>query len=389
MSVRNFSITRQSSGSSPLVFSSRSLDSYRAAGTRFKQPVGDTLMGVPIMAVSVNQALLTPLDVYLDPRIQAVRLQEKEQIKTLNNRFVSFIDKVRLLEQQNKLLETKWKMLESATKPPFKTEATLQAYIRDLQGQLDETEKDRDHLHTELLRVHAAVQDAKQKYEDEINKRNATENEFVLLKKKVDAVYLDKADMEKKRANLNAEVKLMKILYEEELSEMQEELKDISVVVQMNNSRALDMDQAVADVRRQYDNIASRSRQEAEVWYKCKVAQISSEAAKFGEDLRSSKSELAELKRTVTNLQSQVSITKRKCASLQKEISCAESRGEDTGSDAHIRVRALEAALHRAKQDMAKQLCEYHDLMNVKLALDIEIATYRQLLEGEEERIGQ
>lgn len=51
--------------------------------------------GVPVTAVTVNKSLLAPLNLEIDPEIQAVRIHEKEQIKTLNNRFASFIDKVR------------------------------------------------------------------------------------------------------------------------------------------------------------------------------------------------------------------------------------------------------------------------------------------------------
>ena len=47
-----------------------------------------------IHQVTVNKSLLAPLNVELDPEIQKVRTQEREQIKALNNKFASFIDKV-------------------------------------------------------------------------------------------------------------------------------------------------------------------------------------------------------------------------------------------------------------------------------------------------------
>ena len=48
--------------------------------------------GIP--QVTVNKSLLAPLNVELDPEIQRVHAQEREQIKALNNKFASFIDKV-------------------------------------------------------------------------------------------------------------------------------------------------------------------------------------------------------------------------------------------------------------------------------------------------------
>jgi lamin B len=46
----------------------------------------------------------------------------------------------------------------------------------------------------------------------------------------------------------------------------------------------------------------------------------------------------------------------------------------------------LEGELARLRDEMAEQLKEYALLMDIKTSLDLEIATYRTLLEGEEDR---
>lgn len=58
----------------------------------------------------------------------------------------------------------------------------------------------------------------------------------------------------------------------QELAQMQKTVSDTSVVLSMDNNRNLDLDSIIAEVRAQYEEIAKRSRMEAEAWYQCKVS---------------------------------------------------------------------------------------------------------------------
>ncbi|NXG07478.1 K2CO protein, partial [Sakesphorus luctuosus] len=280
-------------------YSARSGFGYGGAALGTLSPAG-------IQEVTVNPNLLTPLNLEIDPNIQRVRKEEKEQIKTLNNKFASFIDKVRFLEQQNKMLETKWTLLQDQKSPRSNIGPMFESYIGNLRRQLEGLLGDKGRLEGELKNMQDLVEDFKNKYEDEINKRAVAENEFVVLKKDVDAAYMNKVELEARVDALTDEINFLKAFHEAEINELQAQISDTSVVLSMDNSRNLDLDSIIAEVKAQYEDIANRSRAEAEAWYQSKYEQLQVTAGKHGDDLRNTKNEITEINRMIQRIQGEI-----------------------------------------------------------------------------------
>ncbi|XP_008590375.1 PREDICTED: keratin, type II cuticular Hb2 [Galeopterus variegatus] len=340
-----------------------------------------------ITPVTINESLLIPLELEIDPNVQRVKRDEKEQIKCLNNRFASFINKVRFLEQKNKLLETKWNFMQQQRCCQSNIEPIFEGYICALRQQLDCVSGDRVRLESELCSLQDVLEGYKKKYEEELSLRPRAENEFVALKKDVDTAFLMKADLETNAEALVQEIDFLKGLYEEEVCLLQSQISETSVIVKMDNSRELDVNGIIAEIKAQYDDIASRSKAEAEAWYQCRYEELRLTAGNHRDSLRSHKNEILEMNKLIQRLQQEIENVKAQRCKLEGAVAEAEQQGEAALRDARCKLTGLEEALQKAKQDMACLLKEYQEVMNSKLGLDIEIATYRRLLEGEEHRL--
>ncbi|XP_077303973.1 desmin isoform X2 [Lithobates pipiens] len=312
------------------------------------------------------------------------RTNEKVELQELNDRFANYIEKVRYLEQQNAILVAEVNRIKG--KEPTRISELYEEEMRELRHQVDIVTNQRSRVEVERDNLADDLQKLKQRLQEEIQLKEDAENNLSAFRADVDAATLARIDLERRIESLQEEIAFLKKIHEEEIRDLQAQLQEQHVQVELDIAKP-DLTAALRDIRAQYENIAAKNVSEAEEWYKSKVTDLNQAAQKNNDALRQSKQELMEYRHQIQSYTCEIDSLKGTNDSLLRQMRDLEERFSGEAAGYQDSISRLEEEIRNLKDEMARHLREYQDLLNVKMALDVEIATYRKLLEGEESRI--
>ncbi|XP_068118199.1 keratin, type I cytoskeletal 42-like [Hyperolius riggenbachi] len=303
-------------------------------------------------------------------------------MQMLNGRLSSYLDKVSALEQENAQLERKiceW----YANNAPSSLPDSSQYFriITDLQNQISGATMENARIVLQIDNARLAADDFHDKYEMERSMSNNAEADLNALRRVLEGLNREICDLEMQVQNLQEELQEMKKNHEEEVNVLRAQL-GARINVELNAAPSIDLNRALAEIRDEYENLMQRNLTDAENMFRQRSDELNREVISGSEQLQSVQTEVIELKRCVQTLeielQSQLSMT----SALENTLAETQATYGSQIAQLQAMINSIECELGQIRSDLERQNNEYKILMDQKTHLEMEIATYKRLLDG-------
>uniref|UniRef100_H0XTC7 IF rod domain-containing protein n=1 Tax=Otolemur garnettii TaxID=30611 RepID=H0XTC7_OTOGA len=290
---------------------------------------------------------------------------KKETMQELKDCLASYLDRVRNLETYNRKLESKIREHLEKKGPQFKT-------IEDLRAQIFANSVDNACIVLQIDNARLAADDFRVKYETELAN---LESDIHGLCKVIDDTNITRLQLESEIEALKEERLFMKKNHEEEIKVLPAQISGLTVEVDAPKSQ--DLSKIMADMRAQYDELAPRNQEEL---IEESTSVVISQSAEAG-----AANMLTELKRTVQSLEIELDSMRNQKSRLEDSLREVDAHYAMQMEQLHEVLLHLVSELAQTRAEGQRQAQEYEALLNIKVKLEAQMATYCCLLEDGED----
>lgn len=269
-----------------------------------------------------------------------LRAQEREELVGLNDRFASYIEKVRHLEQQNRMLMVQLEALQGMQTRPSRLQQLYKQESQDLRQQLHHETQDKEHMEVLRDKLQMEQEQLEKRWQEEARQRERAEDELQRTRDEADRTGLLSCDAEVRVISLARELAFLKQVFAEEREGLKAQLQVSSISMEPDVSRP-DLSAALKEIRAQYESLARRNMQTAETWYQGKVANVAQVADKQQEAVRLVREETAKHRQLLLACSTEVETLRSVINSLNAQL----RELEETQSEEVAKYQVLDKSL--------------------------------------------